>query len=258
MRSWSSPSTPPRSVVAWSTTATWSSGPSRRPLTRSPRGSRTQASSRRVAGGWRWPIPPPAAQPGSGRPYSDRDGVRPRMPTTPMPPPGCCAREPATPPARSHPDRSDSRGSRQRTRRARLNPRSPGLEIEPRWKVVNLTLGSVMTDRAGSSLTGRSPGAVPAGARAPRGRRDYICLKRGPSPPSGGSHRMFCSGHFTAQVMQWRQFDALSTIFDRPSGRPGRGRSWCRSSRSPPRSRRTPPGPGSSCAPARPRGGGSR
>ncbi len=49
--------------------------------------------------------------------------------------------------------------------------------------------------------------------RPPRTAPLHICLKRGPSPPSGGSHRMFCSGHFTAHVMQWRQFDALSTIF---------------------------------------------
>ena len=40
----------------------------------------------------------------------------------------------------------------------------------------------------------------------------YISLKRGPSPPSGGTQVMLAYGHFTVQVMQWRQFDGLRTI----------------------------------------------
>ena len=40
----------------------------------------------------------------------------------------------------------------------------------------------------------------------------YMLLKRGPSPPSGGTHQMLTYGHFTVQVMQCRQLEGLSTI----------------------------------------------
>ena len=72
----------------------------------------------------------------------------------------------------------------------------------------------------GTALVGSgSPLRHGLDARRARCRRcGYICLKRGPSPPSGGSQRMFSSGHFTAQVMQWRQFEAERTTFS-PSQR---------------------------------------
>ena len=95
---------------------------------------------------------------------------------------------------------------------------APGAEFHARWPGTSIQTRTRVPERGPSRGPAERSRGPPSAAGARPEPRSYICLKRGPSAPSGGSQRMFSFGHFTAQVMQWRQFEAERTIFS-PSQR---------------------------------------